>query len=255
MAELSNPPSNNLWTEPESAANVDNQPQYPYNNITQTQSGHAFELDDTPGRERVRLQHRSKTFVEFHPNGDAVYKVFGTGYEIHMNGKNVLIKGTCNITVEGDCNMHVTGDYNHRVDGDYFLTVGKSYNVRSADTMNIQTDDDVKLSAGTDYSGAIYFNAPDNVYINSDLVVGGSINADIITSKTRVDAGTGVSAGVLGVYSTGPITSLISVQAPLGTFSIMKSILMTDIVNTKMHNFHIHPTPKGPSGLPTLSMV
>lgn len=255
MADLSNPPSTNLWTEPESAANVDNQPQYPYNNITQTQSGHAFEMDDTPGRERVRLQHRSKTFVEFHPNGDAVYKVFGTGYEIHMKGKNVLIKGTCNITVEGDCNMHVTGDFNHRVDGDYFLTVGKSYNVRSADTMTIQTDDDVKLAAGTDYSGSIYFNAPDNVYINSDLVVGGAINADVITAKTRVDAGTGVSAGLLGVYSTGPITSLVSVQAPLGTFSLMKSILMSDVVNTSSFNFHVHPEPDGSTGTPTTVMV
>lgn len=255
MAELSNPPSTNLWTEPESAANVDNQPQYPYNNITQTQSGHAFELDDTPGRERVRLQHRSKTFVEFHPNGDAVYKVFGTGYEIHMKGKNVLIKGVCNITVEGDCNMQVNGNFNHKVDGDYFLTVGKSYNVRCVGTMNMQTDDDVKLAAGTDYSGAIYLNAPDNVYINSDLVVGGAINGDLITSKTRVDAGTGVSAGLLGVFSTGPIISTVSVQAPYGQFALMKAILMTDVVNKAAHNTHIHPTPKGPSGPATVPMV
>ena len=35
------------WTEPESAANTDYQPQYPYNNVTQTAGGHSFELDDT----------------------------------------------------------------------------------------------------------------------------------------------------------------------------------------------------------------
>ena len=67
---LNEPPSTNLWTEPESAANTDYQPVYPYNNITQTEAGHTFELDDTPTRERVRLQHRSGTFIEMHPNGD-----------------------------------------------------------------------------------------------------------------------------------------------------------------------------------------
>jgi hypothetical protein len=34
------------WTEPESAANTDYQPVYPYNNVTQTRSGHMFELDE-----------------------------------------------------------------------------------------------------------------------------------------------------------------------------------------------------------------
>jgi hypothetical protein len=50
-------------------------------------------MDDTPTRERIRLQHRIGTFMEMYPNGDEVHKVYGTGYEIHLKGKNVLIKG------------------------------------------------------------------------------------------------------------------------------------------------------------------
>ena len=49
MAELS-------WTEPESAANTDYQPQYPYNNITQTESGHAFEGDDRDPSRKLDLK-------------------------------------------------------------------------------------------------------------------------------------------------------------------------------------------------------
>lgn len=255
MAELNNPPSSNLWTEPESAANVDAGPQYPYNNMTQTESGHMFELDDTPSRERIRLQHRSGTFVEMHPNGDEVHKVYGKGYEIHLKGKNVLIKGVCNITIEGDCNMQVAGDFNHRVEGNYNLTVGKEYHVRVAGETKIESDDDIGLSAGTDYSGSIRLNAPDDIFINSDVAVAGAINADLITSKTRVDAGTGVGAGLLGVFSAGPIISLVSVEAPLGTWGISEAILMTDKVNTGIYKFHIHPTPKGPSGTPKVKMV
>lgn len=254
-SSINNPPSTNLWTEPQSAANVDNPPKYPYNNITQTESGHTFEMDDTPSRERIRLQHRSGSFIEMHPNGDEVHKVYGTGYEIHIKGKNVLIKGVCNITIEGDCNMHVAGDFNHRVDGNYNLTVGKEYHARIAGETKIETDDDLSLYAGTDYSGSIRMNAPDDVFINSDLAVAGSLNADLITSTTRVDAGTGVSAGLLGVFSSGPITGLINVQAPLGEFGLMKSILMTDVVNTSAHNFHVHPEPDGSTGTPTIPMV
>ena len=37
------------WTQPESAANTDYQPVYPYNNIQQTEAGHKFEMDEVRG--------------------------------------------------------------------------------------------------------------------------------------------------------------------------------------------------------------
>ena len=63
------------WTEPESAANTDYQPKYPYNNVTQTESGHTFDMDDTPTRERIRSNHRSGTLIEMHPNDPKVQKL------------------------------------------------------------------------------------------------------------------------------------------------------------------------------------
>ena len=111
------------WTEPESAANTNigadgtaYVPLYPYNHVTQTESGHSFEMDDTPTRERIRLQHRSGTFTEMHPNGSVVQKIYGNGYEIIANDKNVLVKGVCNITVEGDAHFHVKGDKIEKVE-------------------------------------------------------------------------------------------------------------------------------------------
>jgi hypothetical protein len=57
------------------------------------------------------------------------------------------------------------------------------------------------------------------------------------------------------ITTVGPIDSLVSVTAPLGNFIIMKSILMTDVVNTTMYNFHQHPAPRGITGFPTLPMI
>jgi hypothetical protein len=255
MSQLNQSPSDNLWTEPESAANTDYQPVYPYNNITVTESGHSFEMDDTPARERVRLQHRSGTFIEMHPNGDEVHKVYGDGYEITIKNKNVLIKGTCNITVEGDCNMQVLGDFNQSVKGDYNLEVAGKMKQRVVGDISLSSDEDISITANENFGGAVRIAAADNVTISSDLVVGGSIAGDIISAETRINAGTGVYAGPLGVFSLGPITSLVSMQAPLGTFGLMTAIMMTDVVNTNIYKTHIHPAPRGMTGPPILPMV
>ena len=272
-------PSDNLWTEPESAANADNQPVYPYNDVTQTESGHLFELDDTPARERVRLQHRSGTFFEMHPNGDEVHKVYGDGYEIVIKNKNVLIKGTCNITINGDANMHVLGDHNVQVDGDYNIQVAGKMNTRVVGDVSVSSDNDISITANENFGGSLRFAASDHLYLASDLVVGGSISADIISAETRVNAGTGVFAGPLGFVSglgglslgvpsalasvavpgcintVGAITSLASVNAPIANFAlakcgIMDAVLMTDVINSTIYNYHIHPAPRGPTGPP-----
>jgi hypothetical protein len=279
MSEINNPPSVNLWTEPESAANTDYQPVYPYNNIQQTESGHSFEMDDTPTRERVRLQHRSGTFIEMHPNGDEVHKVYGDGYEITIQNKNVLIKGTCNITVENDCNMNILGDHNVQVGGNYNVLVKGKTNFRSHGDISISGDDDVSISANENFGGAIRLAAADNLYLASDLVVGGSISGDIINAETRVNAGTGVYAGPLGFVSgtgglslglptpvspvavpgcintVGTISSLVAVNAPFGNFGIMDAVMMIDVINSGIFNSHVHLVPRGISGTPLVPFV
>lgn len=250
MANITESPSDNSWTEPESAATVETPPIYPYNNIQQTESGHSFEMDDTPTRERVRLQHRSGTFLEMHPNGDEVHKIYGTGYEINLKGKNVLIKGTCNITIEGDANMEVKGNHNVQVAGDYNLLVGGKMNTRVVGDISQSSDGDMSITANENFGGAIRMAAADHVYLDSDLVVAGSASADLITAETRINAGTGVYAGLLGVYSQGPVTSLTLVEAPLVKTGILDAVLMSDIINKGIFNTHIHNSPKGPTSPP-----
>jgi hypothetical protein len=204
------------WTEPESCVNEANQPIYPYYDIKMTDGGHLFAMDDTPTRENIRLQHgKSYTFIEMHPNGDQVHKVFGDDYEITIKNKNVLIQGRCSVTVMGDCNMEVKGDYNLDVKGNYNLKVAGKYNANVVDDFEMVSQGDVSIQAGTDYAGAISLSATDVVQVRSDLNVAGAIQGDIITSKTRVDAGTGVSAGPLGFVS---LTGGLAVGFPTASF-------------------------------------
>lgn len=280
MATYDRPPIESTWIEPESVANDETKPEYPYNNIQQTEGGHSFEMDDTPKRERVRIQHgKSKNFIEMHPNGDQVVKIFGDGYEIVAKNKNVLIKGVCNITVRGDCNMEVLGNFNQSVTGDYNLAVKGQYNVRAVKDISISGDDDVSISANEKPGGSIRLSAATSVDMASALNVIGAATCDSLVAKTRVTGNMGVLAGPFGftsalgglslgkpsitnltaipgtITAVGPIISDVVVAAPLGTFGIMAAVLMTDVINATMYNFHQHPAPRGITGFPTLPML
>lgn len=257
------------WLEPESAANQDQQPVYPYNRVTQTESGHLMEMDDTPKRERVRLQHRTGTFIEMHPNGDEVHKVYGDGYEITICDKNVMIHGHCSVTIQGDSVVNIEGNKIEKVKGDYELVVEGNFNASIQKDCNILSEKNMQVGSGGSLSdvagigtGSLKLLSGQEISVVGDLIVEGAIVADIITAKYSVDAGKGMSAGPLGfVTMTGGVSVGIpvavpgmvnasgSVNAPLGTFGVMQAVLMTDQVNRGIYNSHRHkktgpPKPK-----------
>ena len=277
------PSIDNSWTEPESAANTDYQPIYPFNHATVTDSGHSFEMDDTPTRERVRLQHRSGTFIEMHPNGNEVHKVYGDGYEITIRDKNVLIQGTCNIEIQGDANMHVVKDLNLKVGNDFNIEVGGNMFARAHGSrgMELVSEADMLITSNPIMGGALRLNTGSNLYLAGDLNVAGIITGDIITAESRLGTGPlgGVSAGLAGftsatgglslgvpeptpvavpgsIFTVGPINSAIAVNAPLGNFLIMDAVLMHDVINTSIFDAHIHYVfaPGAPTSIPIPAM-
>lgn len=102
------------WSEPP----YQNNAKYPHNHVTETHNGHVFEVDDTPGNERIHQYHRSGTYQEVDAGGDRVVKIVGDGYEIIAGDKYANVRGTCNLTVDGDVNWYVKGNWNVQIDGD-----------------------------------------------------------------------------------------------------------------------------------------
>ena len=245
MADLS-------WTEPESAANTDFQPVYPYNNVTQTESGHSFELDDTPGRERVRLHHRSGTFTEMHPNGDVVYKIMGKGYEIIASDKNVLIKGVCNITVQGDSVFHVQGDSYQQVDGTVYQQVNGSVNqlVQGNLEQTVQGNYDINAS------GAVNISAS-SVNLNADLAVRGNIaGTQSLGVVGNISAGMSVSA-VKSVETSGYMIAALTITAGISMYAPTVSDLFGSMEFFRMKvDQHVHIGNKGyPTSPPSNGMM
>ena len=84
-------------------------PVYPYNKVTQTESGHVIEIDDTLGVERIAVEHRSGTFHEIHPDGSQVTRIVNDNYTVVCKDDEVWIGGKVNVTVGGDAKISVSG--------------------------------------------------------------------------------------------------------------------------------------------------
>jgi hypothetical protein len=188
-----------------------------------------------------------------HPNGDEVHKIYGDGYEIITKNKNVLISGVCNITINGDSILHVKGDRKELVEGDYSLIVKGEYNLAVNGVASLMSKDDMTVGCGNIADGSLNIMTGSHLQLNGDLSVNGHITGKSLTAD-RVDA-LGVGAGPLGMFSVGPITSLLSIQSPLGNFGTMNAVLMTDLVNTAIYSCHFHASFKGPTGPPIPKMI
>jgi acyl CoA:acetate/3-ketoacid CoA transferase beta subunit len=125
--------TNNLWIGGSSlGVNYDIPRQshsiFPFSQTNATPSGHSFEIDDTPGAERVLIKHHTGAGVELKPDGSVIVASRSHRIEVVGADHNVLVTGGGNITYDGDLNLTVNGNYNVKVGGTYNLEVGANHN-------------------------------------------------------------------------------------------------------------------------------
>lgn len=140
-------------------------PVYPYNHLTYTESGHLFELDDTPTKERVRIMHRSTSYIEFLNSGERVDSTVGSRYDMvdsnfvsHILGsKFENVSGAFDLRIEGNNRLGAGIDSNRPSS-----TVGASVHVNSGD-LSIKTGKgNIDITAGGD--GIITLTSSDVIF-------------------------------------------------------------------------------------------
>jgi hypothetical protein len=156
---------------------------YPLNHVKVTESGHVFEVDDSPKAERISQYHTAGTFYEIQPNGTRVTKIVGDDYEMVMHDKNMVVKGNVSITVQGsDVRLLVQSD-------------GDSGPGAKGGNMFIETDGDLNLNVrgdmttkvgGTVYEEYLSHHATNvaedqSLLVNNDKIniIKGNYNEDI----------------------------------------------------------------------------
>lgn len=162
--------NNFRWSEPYPAFN----PLYPYNQANETESGHVFELDDTPGSERIHIAHRSGSYVEWVPTGTKVEKITKSNYQIVMADDYLHVMGKVAITIDADCLIKCNGDVileaggklSSNIAGDVNFSIGGGFNV-FANSINLESQEDITLITN---SGNIDLDSSGNLNLLSSEI-------------------------------------------------------------------------------------
>ena len=156
---------------------VDSGPVYPYNKVTQSESGHVFEVDDTPKKERINIHHRSGTFHEIHADGSEVTRIVNNNYTAILKDDKVYIAGNADLQV-GHGNVNITIDT-----GNVDLKVLKG-NVTSEITEGNLKADILKGTTDVLSEGKITITGNNTTEIISDTTVTGTLH---VTGKQTND--------------------------------------------------------------------
>ena len=98
--------------------------EYPFNQVRRTVGGHVTEFDDTPGREKILIKHKSGTGLEFQPDGTILLYSSKNTVRVTAGDEKVIIEGDGDVTYHGNLKLRVDGNFDLDVGGDFNVTVG-----------------------------------------------------------------------------------------------------------------------------------
>ena len=196
--------SGRLWTEWETQYNST----YPYNHAYFSEAGHIWEIDDTPGAERLHWYHRTGTFFEMAPDGTLVNKIVSNEYHITLRNRYTHIEAGDYETVDWgkqefvnkdmlpDCNYDITIGEN----GDMNLTIKKgqwNINVTNGDAniyingnVNMRVTKDINLEVGGNFNTTVMGDVNTIIQGTRNTFISGSDTTTVCTNKNTNILGT-----------------------------------------------------------------
>ena len=159
--------------------------EYPKNKVRKTSSGHVTEYDDTEGRERILIKHKSGAGVEIRPDGTVVISCGPDGNMIQIVGNDHKM------IVERDGQLSYNGNLSMDINGSFDLNVGKD--------LNINVGGNVTENLGSSVSTTIEKNKTTKIKGNSSqYTIGNQFNYvdEDFSEHIKGDANTNVGGSV-----------------------------------------------------------
>lgn len=196
-------------------------PEYPYNKVRLTESGHLIEFDDTPGAERINIRHRTGAFIELRPDtsmrtrskerfdamtqwivnitGDATVSVGGNMSTTVQKNATVSVGGNSYVDTKGNLTSRVSGAHYSYVEGSTILQTQGNINVKTTGSLTIDAASKIDMKTDGPFSITAQSMAID---VQEDMsIVGTNMITDmsatimtqvptygLITDATRIDA-------------------------------------------------------------------
>jgi hypothetical protein len=147
---------------PETSHNAD----YYTNKKATTESGHEFEFDDTKGHERIRIGHKSGSYIEWSEDGRKTESIVGQEHKYISQGSTCTIDGNSDHKYNGNLrtstaeqHIEINGVCSIAVSGEYALTVQKGATLVILDdlyivckNLTIETEADANFKIGGSFA-------------------------------------------------------------------------------------------------------
>ena len=111
---------------------------YGKNQVSRSEKGHVWEVDDTDGNERILIKHFEGSGIELSPDGSIIISTKNKKVEVIGGTNDVIVEGDAQLVYKGNLNIKVVGEFN--VDClDYNVTVNgnKVETVKGSEEKNV----------------------------------------------------------------------------------------------------------------------
>jgi len=187
-------------TEPDP---LNDKSEYPNVTINETPSGHVIETDDTEGNERIRVYHKTGSYIEIRPDGSFIQKTVDNSngkdaisHFIHLTEINEHIKKTVKRYLEDDLQEIIKGNVLKSIDKNLKEHVKGAITITSDGNLEIKND---VLITGN-------LKVTKKIGSNSDITCAGDLSDNIgVLSQLRDKYDAHFHIGNLGIPTATPI--------------------------------------------------
>lgn len=145
---------------------------YPYNKVTETESGHIIEIDDSPNAERLHIYHKSGTFIEIDAFGNVNKKTKGSDYQFVEKNGYLSVKGNMNVSIGKGIRVFIGGDADLEIQGDTNITCRNDITMQAAGRIDMSATEEIN-----------FYSANINMHANTDVSIKGEKNAYITSNN------------------------------------------------------------------------
>ena len=154
-------------------------PEYPFNHVYSSETGHLFEFDDSSSHKRILLSHSAGSYLEYSDDGTLVSHCVAKMFEVVSSSKSSLIEGDSIETIDGSLKLKVNksdtsgNNYDIEIGSNANMNVmvrNGSFNLHINGNVNVFANDDINMTCDNfrlDASNKVSITSGDKMLLDS----------------------------------------------------------------------------------------
>ena len=224
--------------------------QYPLNQVKETTSGHIVEYDDTEGRQRIMIRHRTGSGVEMRADGTVILSSTQNSIRVTAADEKVIVEGDGEIVYNGNLKMKVAGDFDLEVGGNFTTNVAGDIDevVKGSKVSDIAENKEVAIQGNN--AETVLGTKTETVLGNVFLTHKGNLDHDImgtseiaVGKESTLTAENGIIISSLDINMAASSLTVIGDSGTVGGQEIVayaKAAHIPRVNSTSMHATTFH---------------